>query len=345
MPSRKSLGLAVATLIVATAPLAAQTGRTQTPASLVGLANLSLGAGIGPIPSGTAWSASAEYLPFVTDHLQIGGGFSYAGSNGPFGAESGGLTAAARYLFGPNPRSAPYLSASVSASGGQHQSGVAGGYASVGWLHFLTPLTALDAQLFVSGTSRANSKTVTGLSAGPSVFLDGWRSSATGAVQRPWAYDWNASVNTIFSPTTRYGAGAQFAPFLADFLQVGIGGAFTTVSSQSGVVGTSHSYSANGLVRLYYPTDATLRPFVDAYGSTSRTTTSPASFDTHVHGASIGVRHYFSNELAIDARILRETTDIVGEVPIGVPPVLLRAATHRTQTRLSLGLTLHQPGR
>ena len=345
MPSRKSLGLAAAALIAAAAPLTAQTGRTQAAPSLVGLANLSLGAGIGPFPSGTAWSASAEYVPFVTDHLQIGGGFSYAGSNGPFGAESGGLTAAARYLFGANPRSAPYLSASVSASGGQHQSGVAGEYASVGWLHFLTPLTALDAQLFVSGTSRAGSKTVTGLSAGPSVFLDGWRSSATGAVQRPWAYDWNASVNTVFSPTSQYGAGVQFAPFLTDFLQAGVGGGFSIISSQGGVVGATHSYSANGLVRLYYPADATLRPFVDAYGSAIRTTTSPASIDTHVHGASIGVRHYFSNELAVDARILRQTTDMVGNVPVGLPPVLLRSATHRTQTQLSLGLTLHQPGR
>jgi hypothetical protein len=344
MPSRRILRSAIASLLVAATALVAQTATAQTSPSMVGLANVSLGAGIGPFPSGTAWSASAEYLPFVTNHLQVGAGFSYGGSNGPYGAETGGLSASARYLFGANPRSAPYVSASLSESGGQRRPGIGTGDAAIGWLHFLTPLTAIDAHLFVSGSSVQHSKAFTGLAAGPSVFLDGWRSSATAAAQKPWAFDWNGSLSANFAPTTEYGAGAQYAPFLTRFLQVGVGGGFSEIPSQHAVVGASHSYNGNAMVRLYVPTGGFLRPFLEGYGSAVQSKAGPASSRMNVHGASLGVRHYFSDELALDARVLRETQDNIGETFIGAPPVSVRVTLHHTQTRFSLGLVVHQPG-
>ncbi len=338
MPRRFRLAAPLVVLMLAGAPLLAQTSAPSTGAPVVGLANLSLGAGIGSYPSGTQWSADFGYRPFVSDHLQLGGGVSYGGSNGPYGREFGTVTASGRYLFGANPRSAPYFAAAVSVNAGQQQPGAFAAEASVGWLQFFTPLTAVDARLSVDHHS-ASSQTGTTLSVSPSTFIPGLRAALrASAPPTTGSFDWAGSANVGLSPHRNVGAGVQYAPFLTSVFQVGIGAGVAYTPAQSGVGNSVSTYTGTLMGRAYYPDAGLLQPFVELYGS-DQSGKAVVTSQVRVHGASIGARHYLSPALALDLRLQRETTDNVFGQFGGQPDL----KSHATRTVFSAGLVLHQP--
>ncbi len=342
MPKRATMSATLLTLIVLALPAAAQTGGAGSSAPVTGLANVGLSGGVTwRQGTSTLWNVGLGYSPFLNNHLQLGGSLFYAGSSAGLASESVGASANARYLFGDNPRSAPFVAASIGESGGQHRFGIFTASAAVGWLRFLTPLTAVDARFQVASSSAPGSKTGTAFSAAPEAFVSGLFGNAPVGRQTRGAFDWNASVNIPVSP--HYGASlsGEYDPFLASWFQVGVGGGASYTPAQDGLSRIS-IYSGSALVRAYYPAALAVQPFVDVFGDAT-TGRSPDRYDTRTHGASIGIRHYLSPELAFDVRLLRQTLDNIVTFPFTGGTA--RFTSHTTTTQLAFGLTLHQPAR
>ncbi len=337
MRARHSTTALLLAAAFAAAPAAAQEAGSP---SVVGLANVSLSGGIAPAYRGTAWLAGAAYEPFVTRHLQLGGGIVYSGSNGPLGNETGNLSVSGRYLFGGNPRSAPFVTAMLSTTGGQNQVAQTGGLLGLGWLHFVSPLTAIVAQFDATRVSGVGN-TATAFTVSPSTFAFGTGPAMHRAPQRAGAYDWEASAAASFSPARSYSASGSFQPFLTSYLQIGLGGAASHEAASSGFPVATTRYSATALVRVFYPADWVVRPFVDAFGTDIGGTQTGGyvsgnvgqfGFGQRTHGVSAGLRYYLTPELAIDGSLMRTLTD---QSPSGVLP--------RPTTTFALALTLHQP--
>jgi hypothetical protein len=312
-------------------PAAAQTSSPTPNRSVTGLASVSLSGNIGPAPSGTAWGAGLGYEPFVTDHLQIGGGVSYAGATGPFSSESGSANVTARYLFGNDPRSAPFAAAALATNGGQQLAARNTATLGLGWLHFITPLTALEAQVTATRVA-SGGKTLASFRVAPSTFAFGPGTEVRGSPQLAGSFDWSAGAGIDFSPDRSYSISGDYRPFLTPYLQMGLGGSAGYQTAGNGVPNSVTSYAANALVRLYYPADWRLRPFVDVFGTEGGGTSGPAGLGRRTHGASFGARYYLTPELAVDARVLQTMTDQVPQGPLPPP-----------RTTFGLGLTLHRP--
>ncbi len=343
MPHRSAFAASLLAVFVLAVPATAQTGGMGTAAPITGLANVAIGGNASWQPGGKFWGADFGYSPFLSEHLQLGAGLSYSGSefNGRSAVHGFTASANARYLFGDNPRSAPFVAASVNESAGQHQFGILFGSVAVGWLRFLTPLTAIDARISTAANSARGSKAVTGFSASPQAFVSGIFGNAPVGPQERGAFDWSGSVNIPFAPDYGASASANYDPFLASWFQVGVGGGVAYTPSQNGLPRRS-TFSGNALVRAYFPATLPLQPFIDVFGNTS-TSRSPDRSDSRTHGASIGARHYLSPELALDLRLARETLDNIATLQFAGGST--RFTSHITSTRLSLGLTLHQPAR
>ncbi len=341
MPNRTTVIAALLTATILAVPAAAQTTGSGGSAPVAGLANIALTAGVNS-QSGTSTflNLGLGYAPFVNDHLQVGGGLSYSGSSASQASQSIGAAANVRYLLGDNPRSSPFVAAQIGETGGQHRFGIFTASAALGWLRFLTPLTAVDARFQIVANSAPGSKVGTSFAASPQAFVSGVFGDGSVAPQKRGAFDWNASVNIPFSPHYGGSVNADYDPFLASWFQVGIGGGASLTPAQDGLAQVT-IYSGNALARAYFPADLPVQPFVDVFGEAS-TDRTPNQFDTRTHGASVGVRHYLSPELALDVRVLLQTVDNIVTFPLaGVPT---RFTSHTNSARLAVGLTLHQPG-
>lgn len=302
--------------------------------TLAGLANVSASAGIGPYPGGTAWSAAAGYVPFVNDHLQLGGGLSYAGSNGSSGRQLLTGSATARYLFGDDPRSAPFLEADLAATGGQKRVGSVTGSAAVGWLRFLTSRTALDAR-FVATRYSLGPQTVTQVRIDPSVFVRGLHEASPADPQAPRAFDYAGAASITFQPNVIYAATADYAPFFIRILQVGVGASYSDIPPHSGLTLSTDNFSANAMVRAYYPAYGVLRPFVEALGS-EQSTHSGAHSELRTHGGSVGTRYYLSPELGLDLKVMHRIFDPVRST--------FPYTGRHEETVFNAALVLHHPG-
>jgi len=319
------LGLAAPFLA---APLLAQGNGPQAPASVVGLANISLSAGVWPRVSGAGWSAGASYEPFVTDHLQLGAGLGYSGATGPYSSQSTGASVSGRYTFGPNPRSAPYLALSVAENG----LGTGTLDAGAGWLQFLTARTAIDARFELLRQSR-DSRTFTSLVVAPSAFAFGPSDGDHAVPQSAGSFDWSGSASFRLAPTRSYGATVMYAPFITPEFQIGILGNLSHLFAQ-GIAHSNDSYGARAFVRGYYPAEWMFRPFVSVFAADGGGTN--YSTVNNLHGASIGVRHYLSPELALDIQVEHDVYDRAPTPPLSVP-------SPRPQTVLNAGLQIHMP--
>jgi hypothetical protein len=332
------MDIGISTLAV---PVGAQTGGSSGSAPVAGLANITVGGGVTPWQSGASsfWNLGLGYAPFVNDHLQLGGGLSYSGSSTSRASQTIGASANARYLFGNDPRSAPFVAAAIGETGGLHRFGIFTASAALGWLRFLTPLTAVDARFQVVANSAPGSKVGTSFSASPQAFVSGVFGDGSVGPQQRGAFDWSASVNIPFSPHYGGSLNANYDPFIASWFQVGIGGGASFTPAQDGLAQVT-SYSGDALARAYYPEALPIQPFVEVFGNAT-TARSPDRYDTRTHGASIGVRHYISPELAFDVRLLTQRLDNI--VTFAVTGGRARFTSHTTSTELAFGLTLHQP--
>lgn len=271
-----------------------------------GLASVSLGAGAtwrddAPFQ----WSGSAGYAPFLTEHWQVGAvlGAAGLGRNGSLsGTTIGSATVLANYWVGSNRRSRPHIGAYAAAGDGTRSSGVTMWGAGVGWSHFVTPFTALDASL--TGTRYSygpETHTALRVSLQPYAFGRAGREFASGArPQVRGALDLVVDANAALSPVRVYTLRLGAAPFLFRALQVGgtVDASHWRDRDLTGRVQGFTDRALEGFARLYCPTDGRLHPFVGAFASAGRRDFGPARHGSR--GASVGVRAYPNPGLALD---------------------------------------------
>ena len=342
--------IALVALVAALPVLPGARAFAQAPAewpeqSVRGMAVVGLAAGASRQAGAPAeWSGGAQYVPFVTEHWQIGtsvGGGGATALDGFRGYSAGSVGALANYWIGSNRRSRPHVGAFAGAGDGRNVPSASwwGGYA--GWSHFVTPFTALDASF--SGTRVSYERetyTVLGIGLQPYAF---GRASVPGEArkraQTSGALDLDFDANATLSPVRDYTVRLALAPFLLRALQVGgtLEGEYRPGRRGTPLAEAVTRRALEGFARVYYPTRGTLQPFAGAFLATASGT--PDAWRNVSRGASAGVRAYPNPGMALDVSLeLRHFTE---------PDPADGVSRRPDRLAVRLGLTPHfsRPGR
>ena len=304
-----SLALLAVLTVVSGARASAQAPAEWPQQSVRGLAAVYLAASASQQADAPAqWSGGAMDAPFVTEHWQVGTAVGTGGArarDGFRGYSAGSVGVLANYWIGSNRRSRPHVGAFASTGDGRNVPSASwwGGY--VGWSHFVTPFTALDASF--SGTRFSYEReTYTTLRIGLQPYAFGRASvpgAARGRAQTAGALDLAVDANAALSPVRDYTLRLGVAPFLFRALQVG--GALDA-ECWRGRRGTPRAEAVTrraveGFARVYYPTRGVLQPFAGAFVSTASGTRD--AWRDVSRGASAGVRAYPNPGMALDVSL------------------------------------------
>jgi lipid A 3-O-deacylase PagL len=278
------------------------------------------------------WSISGSYLPFVSEHWQLGlapsyDGFAYEGGT----VHASAVTGQANLTTGGE-RWRGYVGSWLGVANGTSQPGQTFIGAHVGALRFFAPTSALRAEL----RWRRSSSEYGLVSVAALLTIDSYihgRASEAPVAPALGTIDVSGYGYAEFQYSRERSLELRVAPFLSSWAQVG---ALFDRTSYMGADGRFGAQLTNVFARVYAPLSSRVSPFAHAFVERSSYANGNPDGGPSSYGAMAGVRRCLNAGTALDVGIhwRRHTTNHVGDIASRIPDETTLQAGIVTQLQL-----------